>query len=266
MAVVQNIPGMIPWDSIRAAMTVLRPHVVVFPEYAWYGARDRLHTTPQRYHRVLRQIRARTEMWPCPVIAGSLIRARSDGRLRAETLLLYRGTVLARYVKMNPTPPERSAGVTTGPGWVVWEIPPHHRWIPLICADVFCQDVIVRAVQSARPTAVFVPTASPHRGPEPEGVKHLRDERWFRSLAARLRAPVYKACITGVLFGREFHGRSLVARPDGILWRPTAREEWSPLVIGVSETVSTVWVFPLTDGGHGDDGGLPGTGRAHRAC
>ena len=254
VALVQHIPGLIPWDTIRMVWTILRPHVVVFPEYAWYTARDCLQAAPRQYRKLLQQIRMRTAAWPCLIIAGSLIRARPDGRLRAETLLLYRGTVLARYVKMNPTPTEQSAGMSAGPGWTVWEIPPYHRWVPLICADVFCQDVIVHALRPYRPTAVFIPTASPHRGAEPEQAKHQRDERWFRLLAARFRAPVYKACITGALFCANFHGRSLVARPDGIVWRPTAREEWAPLVIGVSETVAGVWLFPLTGGDSVADG------------
>jgi len=199
--------------------------LVVFPEYAWYGPSDRHASVADRYGDLLAEVRQATQAWPAWVVAGTFLRRRPDGALESVSPLLYGGAVRATYVKVNPTDRERQVGIQGGRSLTLWEVGPS-RWLPLICADVFCQDRLASLLGAAPGLrVVVVPTASPYRAGEPVAAKWERDERIFQALARRVGAPVVKACCTGLLFGHRFQGRSLVATPTGILWRVEPDQE-----------------------------------------
>ncbi|GBC85582.1 hypothetical protein HRbin11_02032 [bacterium HR11] len=205
---------------------------MVFPEYAWYGPSDRHGSVADRYAGLLAEVRAATRTWPAWVVAGTLLRRRPDGALESVSHLLYGGEVRGSYVKVNPTDRERRVGIRAGRTLTLWEVD-SARWLPLICADVFCQDRLMGLLEDFGDPGlqvVVVPTASPYRAGEPVEAKWERDERIFRALARRVGAPVVKACCTGLLFGHRFQGRSLVATPRGILWRVEPDEEHRPLL------------------------------------
>lgn len=229
--IVQNRPGEVPWAPLEEVLRRAGADLVVFPEYAWYGPSDRHASAADRYTSLLAEVRTATRAWPAWVVAGTFLRRRPDGALESVSHLLYGGEVQATYVKVNPTDRERQVGIQAGRSLTLWEVGPA-RWLPLICADVFCQDRLTALLCNCEATGlqvVVVPTASPYRAGEPLEAKWERDERIFQALARRVGAPVVKACCTGLLFGHRCQGRSLVATPRGILWRVAPAEERLPL-------------------------------------
>jgi|GEM_PF-454955 predicted amidohydrolase len=227
--IVQNRPGEIPWARLEAVVRRRDVDLVVFPEYAWYGPSDRHASVADRYELLLAEVRTATRPWPAWVVAGTFLRRRPDGSLESVTTLLYGGEVRASAVKVNPTDRERQVGVRAGRSLTLWEVGPT-RWLPLICADVFCQERFGKLLEAVPLDLGLVPTASPYRPGESVQAKWERDERIFRGLARRIGAPVIKACCTGTLFGHRFQGRSLVATPAGILWRVEPDREHLPLL------------------------------------
>ncbi|MCS7312172.1 MAG: hypothetical protein NZ742_04575 [Acidobacteria bacterium] len=230
--IVQNRPGEIPWSRLEGMLQRAGVDLVVFPEYAWYGPSDLHASVADRYMSLLAEVRAATRAWPAWVVTGTFLHRRPDGTLESVSHLLRNGEVRATYVKVNPTDRERQVGIQAGRSLTLWEIGPV-RWLPLICADVFCQDRLTDLFGDFEDTGlqvVIVPTASPYRAGEPVQAKWERDERIFQALARRVGAPVVKACCTGLLFGHRFQGRSLVATPTGILWRVEPDREQRPLL------------------------------------
>ena len=238
VAVAQLRPGHVVWPWLEWFLDRFMPHILVLPEYVWYGPEYvSLSAAARAFPDLLDLLLERTRTWDCVLVAGTLVEKTSEG-YRSHAYLIRRGTVIGDYVKINPTPGEARHGLRGGHHILVLQAG-YLRLAPLICADIFCADLFDRMRKHAV-NLVVLPTASPLKPGESVQEKYRRDRVLYQTAARRLNGYLVKVCGVGSVFGRPLQGRSLVATPHRILWRVPPQAEDQVLLAGMVLPFDTV--------------------------
>lgn len=214
------------WEDWHRLVVDTQPDVIVFPEYAWYGNGD-FFEEAEATHERLCEILERTRAWSSLVIGGTLLEKR-EGGFTSYAPLVYRGEILARYEKLNPTRIEKERGIRPGQKLmtVQWGV---FSFSVLICADIF-RTTYLKDLGKEGVHLVFVPTASPYRPDDSPEEKASRDRKYFMEGADLVDGVVVKVCGVGSLFHSRFQGRSLVVTRAGYIWRVRIEDEHRPVI------------------------------------
>ncbi len=196
---------------------------LVLPEYFWVRPDDADHIAVASHYDddlAFLATLSREEEWL--VVGGTVVEPDGD-RYHNSCPVYFHGEELARYRKIHLMPGEARHGLTPGESFVIVEAL-GLRLAPVICADVLYPDTFEK-VAALHPDLILAPMSSPYRTEDSTEDKDTRDRDIFLRGAERAGAPIVKAGGMGTLFGRLLQGRSLVATPEGILFRTPFDEE-----------------------------------------
>jgi predicted amidohydrolase len=208
---------------IRAFM----PHFMCFPEYFFVNKRLGNHVqTTHNQERQLARMRVMSRAFDATVIGGTMPELAGD--LLHNTSFVYsRGERLGFYRKRNLffaeegkiTPGDRFSVFTAG--GITFGV--------LICADVF-KDESFLEMKRLGARIIFIPTFSLKREESVED-KYRRDEEIFVRGAKIAGALIVKVCGVKSEYKNFLQARSLVASPEGVLYRVQPEEEDSTMLI-----------------------------------
>ncbi len=210
-----------------APIRAFRPHFLCFPEYFFVNKRLGNHgQTPHNQERELSRIKTMSRVFDATVVGGSMPEL-DNGLLRNTSFVYSRGEPLGFYRKRNLffaeegkiTPGDR-AGVFTA-GGVTFGV--------LICADVF-KDESFLEMKRLGARIIFVPTFSLKREESVED-KYRRDKEIFVRGARLSGALIVKVCGVKSEYKNFLQARSLVASPEGVLYRVKPDEEDRAMII-----------------------------------
>jgi predicted amidohydrolase len=197
--------------------------LLVFPEYFWVkpgsnGGTNREHD----YRDAGEALAALTRDRDWVIVGGTVPEPVHEGW--HNTCLVYQhGRELARYRKINLMRGERKAGAIPGQALAVVEAL-GLRLAPVVCADVLDWSTF-DGIAALNVDLILAPMASPLLPDDTEEDKENRDRNIFATGAIRARAPIVKVCGIGSVNGKQLQGRTLVATPDGIIYRTGFEEE-----------------------------------------
>ena len=97
----------------------------------------------------------------------------------------------------------------------------------LVCADVLHAGTFSN-LKGLRPDLVVIPVTAPLRKHETVENKFARDQKLFVKGAKIVGCPVIKVSSVGKIAGHRVQGRSLVAAPNGIIFRVPLEDEDKP--------------------------------------
>jgi len=203
------------------------PHFMCFPEYFFVNRRLGNHgQTAHNQARQLSRMRVMSRAFDTTVIGGTMPELAGD--LLHNTSFVYsRGERLGFYRKRNLffaeegkiTPGDRFSVFTAG----------GIRFGVLICADVF-KDESFLEMKRLGARIIFIPTFSLRREESVED-KYRRDEEIFVRGARLADALIVKVCGVKSEYKNFLQARSLVASPEGVLYRVKPEEEDSTMLI-----------------------------------
>ncbi|HNU92340.1 MAG TPA: carbon-nitrogen hydrolase family protein [Spirochaetota bacterium] len=210
-------------SSIRA----FNPHFVCFPEYFFVNKRLGNHgQTAHNQKRQLDRIRLMSRSFDATVIGGTM--PELSGELLHNTSFIYsRGKSLGFYRKRNLFFAEEGK-ITPGDRFSVFSAHGMTFGV-LICADVF-KDESFLEMRRLGARIIFIPTFSLRREESVED-KYRRDEEIFVRGAKLAEALVVKVCGVKSDYKDFLQARSLVASPEGVLYRVKPEEEDSTMLI-----------------------------------
>ncbi|RPI97006.1 MAG: carbon-nitrogen hydrolase family protein [Spirochaetales bacterium] len=210
-----------------APIRAFRPQFMCFPEYFFVNKRLGNHgQTPHNQARQISRMRIMSRVFDTTVIGGSM--PELAGNLLHNTAFVYsRGEELGFYRKQNLffaeegkiTPGDRFSVFTAG--GITFGV--------LICADVF-KDESFLEMKRLGARIIFIPTFSLKREESVED-KYRRDEEIFVRGAKLSDALIVKVCGVKSDFKSFLQARSLVASPEGVLYRVKPEEEDSAMII-----------------------------------
>jgi predicted amidohydrolase len=219
----QAEPGSGITPAERAVYREAGVEVLVLPEYFWARPGDADHVAASsHYDDDLAAMAALTREETWILVGGTVVEPAGDAWHNTAPVF-YRGVEIGRYRKIHLMPGEARHGLVPGRDFAITEAL-GLRIAPVICADVLYPDTF-RQVAALGPDIIFAPMSSPHRPDDTAADKDARDRAIFFSGAVLARAPIVKAGGMGLLFRRPLQGRSLVASPEGILFRTPFHEE-----------------------------------------
>ncbi len=210
-----------------APIRAFGPQFMCFPEYFFVNKRLGNHgQTPHNQARQISRMRIMSRVFDTTVIGGSM--PELAGNLLHNTAFVYsRGEELGFYRKQNLffaeegkiTPGDRFSVFTAG--GITFGV--------LICADVF-KDESFLEMKRLGARIIFIPTFSLKREESVED-KYRRDEEIFVRGAKLSDALIVKVCGVKSDFKSFLQARSLVASPEGVLYRVKPEEEDSAMII-----------------------------------
>jgi predicted amidohydrolase len=203
------------------------PHFVCFPEYFFVNQRLGNHgQTPHNQARQLRRIETLSRELSCVVIGGTMPEL-GDGVLHNTSFVFDRGRLLGSYRKKRLFFAEEGK-ITPGDSYRVFESEGVVFGV-LICADVF-DDAGFLFMKEHGASITFSPTFSP-RKEETVEEKFRRDNEIYVRAAALSDTVIVKVCGVKSEYRSFLQARSLIAAPDGIVWRVRPEEEDTEMII-----------------------------------
>jgi len=158
----------------------------------------------------------------CALVGPTLL-LNSGGGYYNVCYFISQGEIMGQYKKIHPFKNEGRGQVLPGTEYTV--VPFRGIRIGLlICADVLYPESYSR-VASQRPDLIIIPVTSPYQDGESAEAKFKRDDELFLSGARLANCPVVKIGSYGMIAGRRLQGRSLVATPEGIIFRVAPEAE-----------------------------------------
>jgi len=219
VGVLQAEPGSDVREDEIAHFADSGARVLVFPEYFWVNGDEDRDAARRRAETRLADL-TRDRDW---VVVGGTVPETVEGGWHNTCLVYQDAREIARYRKINLMRGERKAGALPGRALVVVEAL-GLRLAPVVCADVLHWDTF-DGIAALNADLILAPMASPFLPDDTEEEKESRDRNIFETGAIRARAPIVKVCGIGSVNGHALQGRTLVATPDGILYRTEFAEE-----------------------------------------
>lgn len=150
------------------------------------------------------------------VIGGTLI-TKDEGRLKSISYVFSKGKELGKYIKVNLTEKEKIDGFVSGDKYNYF-FEKGIKFSVLICNDIFDERGFFWAKNNGV-EIIFMPTGSPYKSSESVKEKFERDERLYVGKAKLSNSIIIKVCGVGKIFDLPLQGRSLIASPEGIIFR-----------------------------------------------
>ncbi len=209
-------------------MAEFKPQFVCFPEY--FFVNRKLGNHGQTLHNQdiqVKRIKFLSKKLDCVVIGGTMPEL-SDGVMYNTTFVYKSGEELGFYRKKNlffaevgKITPGTELKVFTSYG-ITFGI--------LICADVFHDESFLFMKENGA-EIIFSPTFSLIKPDEPVEDKHKRDNDIYVRGAALAGSVIVKVCGVRDEYKTFLQARSLIADPDGVIYRVRPEEEHTPLII-----------------------------------
>lgn len=203
------------------------PHFVCFPEY--YFAHRRLGNhgqTLKNQERQIRYLELLSKRLRTTIIGGTMPEL-ADEVMYNTCFVFHDGNLLGYYRKRNLFFAEVGK-ITPGNKWKVFSSHGITFGI-LICADVFFDESFLE-MKRLGAQIIFVPTFS-LRKIETVEEKIKRDNEIFVRGASLADAIVVKVCGVPSPYKDFIHARSLIAAPEGVLYRVRPDEEEKAMII-----------------------------------
>ncbi len=208
-------------------MSSFEPHFVCFPEYYFANRRLGNHgQTPHNQKRQIRYLALLSKRLHTTIIGGTMPELANDAMYNT-CFVFHNGNLLGYYRKRNLFFPEVGK-ITPGNEWKVFSAHGITFGV-LICADVFYEESFL-AMQQRGARIIFVPTFS-LRKVETIEEKIKRDNDIFVRGASLAQAIVVKVCGVPSPYKDFIHARSLIAAPNGVLYRVRPDEEEKAMII-----------------------------------
>jgi len=213
--------------SIADEMRSYRPHFVCFPEYFFVNRALGNHgQTPHNFKRQHHRLIELSKSLDTVIIGGTM--PETVGELMYNTCFIYdRGAHIGHYRKKNLFFAEVGK-ITPGDTFRVFTANGITFGV-LICADVFHDDSFT-AMRDLGARIVFIPTFSLKRIETVEE-KHQRDHDIFVRGSRLAGAVLVKVCGVKSPYKDFLQARSLIAGPDGVIFRVRPDEEDSSIII-----------------------------------
>jgi predicted amidohydrolase len=213
----------------RLRIKDFRPDFVCFPEYFFVNKNLGSHSqTPHNFK--LQQCRLRQlsgSMDTC-VIGGTMPETGPGPEILYNTSYVYdRGELIGKYRKKNLFFAEVGK-ITPGDSYAVFESR-GIRFGVMICADIF-DDECLKFMKQNLASVIFSPTFSLVKDESPEE-KFKRDNDIFVRAAVIAGAPIVKVCGVKSPYKTFLQARSLIASPEGVVYRVDPDQEHSELII-----------------------------------
>ena len=205
----------------------IKPHFICFPEYFFVNKKLGNHVqTPHNQSLQLKRMQTLSRELQTVVIGGTM--PELNGNLLHNTTFVFQnGNMVGFYRKQNLFFAEEGK-ITPGNGHVIFNAY-GIRFSVLICADVF-RDENFLALKELGAQIIFIPTFSLMRNETVEE-KFKRDNDIFIRGAQLANAILVKVCGVKSDYKNFLQARSLIASPDGILYRVEPDQEDKAMII-----------------------------------
>ena len=203
------------------------PHFICFPEYFFVNRSLGNHgQTPHNQLMQIKRIEALSREFNAVVIGGTMPES-ADGRLYNTCFVYDSGRPLGSYRKKNLFSPEVGI-ITPGNDFRVFSAYGITFGV-LICADVF-HDGSFLFMKNSGAKIVFSPTFSLIKSETVEE-KYARDNDIYVRGAKLADAVIVKVCGVRSDYKPYLQARSLIASPEGILYRVLPDQEHRSMII-----------------------------------
>ena len=210
-----------------------RPHFVCFPEYFFVNVNLGNHAqTPHNQSLQLRRIQTLSRCLETVVIGGTMPE-RNGTLLHNTTFVFHNGTPLGYYRKKHLFFAEEGV-ITPGERYQIFEAY-GIRFGVLICADVFDDEGFI-FMRDNGVRIIFSPTFSLKKQETVED-KYRRDQEIYVRGAKLSGAFIVKVCGVKSPYRNFLQARSLIAGPEGIIYRVHPEEEDRAMIIRREITV-----------------------------
>ena len=217
IALLQDRPGSGIRQPFMDRLITEPPDILALPEYYFVALGDNsVVASSFRKEEIIEELKRLSSVLGCILVGGSVVE-HVNGGLYNRSYLLDSGLTIGFYDKIHPYDNEGRGFIKEGTEYKVFEVRGIRIGI-LICADVLYRGSFEN-IRGLRPDLIFIPTTSPYKPAESQGVKFARDRRIFAEGASRANSIIFKVCASGSIAGHSLQGRSLVASPGKILWR-----------------------------------------------
>ncbi len=208
-------------------MKAFSPHFVCFPEYFFVSRRLGNHgQTPLNQKRQLQRLELLSRELGTIVIGGSM--PELNGRKLHNTTFIYDNGKPAGYYRKKNLFIAEQGKITPGTEYRIFAAYGITYGI-LICADVF-HDESFMFMNEHKAQIIFSPTFSLYKN-ESVDEKFKRDNDIYVRGSSLAEAPIVKVCGVKSDYKNFLQARSLIASPEGILYRVSPEEEDKSLII-----------------------------------
>jgi len=215
-------------------MAEFSPHFVCFPEYFFINRKLGNHgQTLHNQNEQIKRIEYLSRALDCVVIGGTMPEL-ADDVMYNTTFVFKSGEELGSYRKKNLFFAEVGK-ITPGTEFKIFTAY-GIKFGVLICADVFHDESFLFMKENGA-DIIFSPTFSLIKEGEPVEEKHKRDNEIYVRGAGLADAVIVKVCGVRDEYKTFLQARSLIAAPDGIIYRVNPEEEHSPMIIKKEITV-----------------------------
>ncbi len=227
IALYQGFHGQGMPDSIAEQIKQAKPEILCLPEYFMVGP-DELSILPSadRHNKHLKYLKRLSIRLNCAIAGGTLLRW-TNNEYKNTCYLISNGSVLGFYEKIHLYKHEGKGLVSPGYEYRVIRLN-NIRVGLLVCADVLYAGTFSN-LKGLRPDIVVIPVTAPYRKHETVEKKFARDQKLFVDGAKIVGCPVIKISSVGKIAGHRVQGRSLVAAPNGIIFRVPPGNEDKPV-------------------------------------
>ncbi len=208
----QELLGKIPPQDFKTIKN-LNPDHVCLPEYFF-------HPDFIAYKDSMKLMKEYSEELNCTLIGGSTV-LEENGKFYNTCYIFHKGKEKGSYKKINLFFREQGK-ITPGSEFFTYKFNAINIGL-MICADAL-SETAWNKMAGLNPDIVYIPTFSPYKE-ETKEEKFKRDEELYVAGAKKCGCPVVKVCCIGQFKDTKLQGRSLVADPNGILWRVEPENE-----------------------------------------
>jgi len=207
--------------EIVSKLKNIKPHFICFPEYFFVNKKLGNHVqTPHNQSLQLKRMQTLSRELQTVVIGGTM--PELNGNLLHNTTFVFQnGNMVGLYFA-------EEGKITPGNCHVIFNAY-GIRFSVLICADVF-RDENFLALKELGAQIIFIPTFSLMRNETVEE-KFKRDNDIFVRGAQLANAILVKVCGVKSDYKNFLQARSLIASPDGILYRVEPDQEDKAMII-----------------------------------
>jgi predicted amidohydrolase len=233
IALYQGSSGLGIPEDIIAEIKETKPDILCLPEYFMVDPDEQsILPSADKHDQHLDYLKSLSLKLGCAITGATLLK-RVIGGYNNICYFVSGGEVEGYYKKIHPYKNEGRGKVIPGYEYKVIRFGEFRIGL-LICADVLFPWSFTN-MRGLRPDLIVVPTTSSYRADESIRKKYSRDQRFFVKGSQKAGCPVIKVSSVGKIATKRVQGRSLVATPNGIIFRVSPHDESKPVfkIIGL---------------------------------